>query len=69
MSNGKYKSVLHRATVNKEKVRISWPVFCSPPPEMMVGPLPQFVSDQNPAKYKTKKYKDYQYCKLNKLPQ
>ncbi|THU70308.1 hypothetical protein C4D60_Mb08t23630 [Musa balbisiana] len=69
LSNGKYKSVLHRATVNKEKVRISWPVFCSPPPEMMVGPLPQFVSDQNPAKYKTKKYKDYQYCKLNKLPQ
>ncbi|CAL9133561.1 unnamed protein product [Musa textilis] len=69
LSNGKYKSVLHRATVSKEKVRISWPVFCSPPPEMMVGPLPQFVSDQNPAKYKTKKYKDYQYCKLNKLPQ
>ncbi|XP_058097172.1 flavonol synthase/flavanone 3-hydroxylase-like [Magnolia sinica] len=69
LSNGKYKSVLHRTTVNKEKTRMSWPVFCSPPAEMVVGPLTQLVDDQNPPKFKTKKYKDYQYCKLNKLPQ
>ncbi|KAF8404124.1 hypothetical protein HHK36_009004 [Tetracentron sinense] len=69
LSNGKYKSVLHRRTVNKEKVRMSWPVFCSPPGEQVIGPLPQLVSDDNPAKYKTKKYKDYMYCKINKLPQ
>ncbi|OVA03756.1 Oxoglutarate/iron-dependent dioxygenase [Macleaya cordata] len=69
LSNGKFKSVLHRSTVNKETARMSWPVFCSPPPEMVVGPLPQLVNEENPAKYKTKKYKDYEYCKLNKLPQ
>lgn len=69
LSNGKYKSVLHRTTVNKEKARMSWPVFLEPPPEFMVGPLPKLVSDENPAKYKTKKYKDYVYCKLNKIPQ
>nr|QBQ58059.1 flavonol synthase 2 [Albuca bracteata] len=69
LSNGKYKSVLHRTTVNKEKARMSWPVFCSPPGEMIVGPLPQLVSDENPAKFKTKKYKEYSYCKINKLPQ
>ncbi|XP_042487950.1 flavonol synthase/flavanone 3-hydroxylase-like [Macadamia integrifolia] len=69
LSNGKYKSVLHRTTVNKEMTRMSWPVFCSPPAEMVIGPLPQLVNEDNPAKYKTKKYKDYQYCKLNKLPQ
>nr|UEC50075.1 flavonol synthase [Lilium cernuum] len=69
LSNGTYKSVLHRTTVKKEKARMSWPVFCSPPGDMVVGPLPQFVSDENPAKYKTKKYKDYAYCKINKLPQ
>ncbi|KAI3893443.1 hypothetical protein MKW92_049264 [Papaver armeniacum] len=69
LSNGKYKSVLHRTTVNKEKTRMSWPVFCSPPADMVVGPLPQLVSKENPAKYKSKKYKDYEYCKLNKLPQ
>ncbi|KAG6516068.1 hypothetical protein ZIOFF_026516 [Zingiber officinale] len=69
LSNGYYKSVLHRTTVNKEKARMSWPVFCSPPPEMEIGPLPQLVSDETPTKYKTKMYKDYAYCKLNKLPQ
>nr|AIY60790.1 flavonol synthase [Dioscorea alata] len=69
LSNGKYKSVLHRTTVNKDKVRMSWPVFCSPPEETVVGPLKQLVNDDNPPKFKTKKYKDYQYCKLNKLPQ
>ncbi|XP_020089982.1 flavonol synthase/flavanone 3-hydroxylase-like [Ananas comosus] len=69
LSNGKYKSVLHRTTVNKEKVRISWPVFCEPPGELAIGPLPQLVDNENPGKYKTKKFKDYQYCKINKLPQ
>ncbi|KAM0952663.1 putative oxidoreductase [Dioscorea sansibarensis] len=69
LSNGKYKSVLHRTTVNKDRVRMSWPVFCSPPEEMVVGPLKQLVNDDNLPKFKTKKYKDYAYCKLNKLPQ
>ncbi|KAL5704262.1 flavonol synthase [Ranunculus cassubicifolius] len=69
LSNGKYKNVLHRSTVNKEKTRMSWPVFCNPPADMVIGPLPQLVNDANPAKFKTKKFKDYQYCKLNKIPQ
>ncbi|KAF9608465.1 hypothetical protein IFM89_009831 [Coptis chinensis] len=69
LSNGKYKSVLHRVVVNKDKTRMSWPVFCAPPEEMVVGPLPQLVNEANPSKYKTKKLKDYQYCKFNKIPQ
>ncbi|KAI7744036.1 hypothetical protein M8C21_004915 [Ambrosia artemisiifolia] len=69
LSNGKYKSVYHRTTVNKEKTRMSWPMFLEPPPEFEVGPIPKLISQDNPAKYKTKKYKDYVYCKLNKLPQ
>ncbi|KAJ1281172.1 hypothetical protein BS78_04G287600 [Paspalum vaginatum] len=67
-SNGAYKAVLHRTTVNKEKTRMSWPVFVEPPGELVVGPHPQLVTDENPAKYKGKKYKDYQHCKINKLP-
>nr|UJP17039.1 flavonol synthase FLS [Chrysanthemum x morifolium] len=69
LSNGKYKSVYHRSTVNKEKTRMSWPVFLEPPPEFEVGPIPKLVNKDDPPKYKTKKYKDYVYCKLNKLPQ
>ncbi|KAL6317172.1 hypothetical protein AAG906_029924 [Vitis piasezkii] len=69
LSNGKYKAVLHRTTVNKEKTRMSWPVFLEPPSDQVVGPLPQLVNEENPAGYKTKKYSDYVYCKLNKIPQ
>ncbi|OAY58237.1 flavonol synthase/flavanone 3-hydroxylase [Manihot esculenta] len=69
LSNGKYKAVLHRTTVNKDKTRMSWPVFLEPPTEFTVGPHPKLVDEENPAKYKTKKYGDYCYCKLNKVPQ
>ncbi|PHT38425.1 Flavonol synthase/flavanone 3-hydroxylase [Capsicum baccatum] len=69
LSNGKYKSVYHRTTVNKDKTRMSWPVFLEPPSEHEVGPISKLVNEANPPKFKTKKYKDYVYCKLNKLPQ
>ncbi|KAA8538514.1 hypothetical protein F0562_028115 [Nyssa sinensis] len=69
LSNGKYKSVLHRTTVNKEKTRMSWPVFLEPPSTLVVGPHPKLVNEDNPPKYKTKKFSDYVYCKLNKIPQ
>ncbi|KAL9167405.1 hypothetical protein ABFS82_05G095300 [Erythranthe guttata] len=49
LSNGKYKSILHRGLVNKEKVRISWAVFCEPPKERIVlRPLPETVSEAEP---------------------
>ncbi|KAK4429679.1 Flavonol synthase/flavanone 3-hydroxylase [Sesamum alatum] len=69
LSNGQYKAVFHRTTVNKNCTRMSWPVFLEPPAELEIGPIAKLVSEQTPAKYKTKKYKDYVYCKLNKLPQ
>ncbi|MFS8033191.1 putative oxidoreductase [Helianthus anomalus] len=69
LSNGKYKSVYHRTTVNKEKTRMSWPMFLEPPPEFEVGPIPKLINQDNPSKFKTKKYKDFVDCKLNKLPQ
>ncbi|KAK6246168.1 hypothetical protein SCA6_009258 [Theobroma cacao] len=68
-SNGMYRSVLHRTTVNKEQTRISWPVFLEPPSDLEVGPHPKLVNEANPPKYKTKKYREYCYCKLNKIPQ
>ncbi|CAN1235826.1 Flavonol synthase/flavanone 3-hydroxylase [Linum perenne] len=69
VSNGFYKGVLHRTTVNKDKTRMSWPVFLEPPTDHAVGPHRKLVGDNNPAKYKTKKYGEYCYCKLNKIPQ
>ncbi|KAK7351134.1 hypothetical protein VNO77_10355 [Canavalia gladiata] len=69
LSNGKYKSVLHRSLVNKEHKRMSWAVFASPPLETVVGPLPSVVNDRNPPKFSTKTYAEYRYRKFNKLPQ
>ncbi|KAK6246163.1 hypothetical protein QUC31_000939 [Theobroma cacao] len=69
LSNGKYKSVLHRSVVNKDRTRMSWAVFCAPPHEAMIGPLPGLVNEQNPAKYSTKTFAEYRYRKFNKLPQ
>ncbi|KAK2442248.1 flavonol synthase/flavanone 3-hydroxylase [Trifolium repens] len=69
LSNGRYKSVLHRSLVNKERKRMSWAVFVAPPHDVVVGPLPQLVNDQNPAKFSTKTYAEYRYRKFNKIPQ
>ncbi|GMH00272.1 hypothetical protein Nepgr_002111 [Nepenthes gracilis] len=70
VSNGKYKAVLHRTTVNKEKTRMSWPVFLEPPSDMVIGPHQKLVVDgESPAKYKIKMFGDYRHCKLNKIPQ
>ncbi|KAI9200088.1 hypothetical protein LWI28_002504 [Acer negundo] len=69
LSNGSYRSVLHRTRVNKEKTRMSWPVFLEPPADLQVGPHPKLVNENNPANFKTKKYSDRVYCKLNKIPQ
>ncbi|KAK4746026.1 hypothetical protein SAY87_012338 [Trapa incisa] len=50
LSNGKYKSILHRGLVNKEKVRISWAVFCEPPKDKIIlRPLPELVTEADPA--------------------
>ncbi|GKV49718.1 hypothetical protein SLEP1_g56452 [Rubroshorea leprosula] len=69
LSNGKYKSVLHRTTVAKDRTRMSWPVFLEPPGDLVLGPLPQLLDQDNPPNYKSRKFKDYIYCKLNKIPQ
>lgn len=69
MSNGKFKAVLHRTTVSKDKTRMSWPVFLEPPVEHNVGPNSKLVSEANPAKYKSKKFGDYAYWKFSMISQ
>ncbi|CAL0305526.1 unnamed protein product [Lupinus luteus] len=69
ISNGKYKPVWHRTTVSKNETRMSWPVFIEPQPEQEVEPHPKLINKDNPPKFKPKKFKDYAYCKLNKIPQ
>ncbi|CAA6673796.1 unnamed protein product [Spirodela intermedia] len=52
LSNGRYKSILHRVLVNREKVRISWSVFCEPPPDKIIlKPLDALVHEGSTAKF------------------
>ncbi|CAN1175428.1 Flavonol synthase/flavanone 3-hydroxylase [Linum perenne] len=70
LSNGKYKAVLHRTTVNKERTRMSWAMFMTPPHDKEIGPLPELVDvESSPPKYPTKTFGEYRYRKINKLPQ
>lgn len=69
LSNGKYKSFLHRSTVNKEKARMSWAVFWAPPKDATIGPYSQLVDDKNLPLFKAKTYDEYRYSKIHKIPQ
>ncbi|GLJ12209.1 hypothetical protein SUGI_0186670 [Cryptomeria japonica] len=69
LSNGKYKSVLHRSMVNKDKVRMSWAVFCTPPNNKVIGPMKELTNEENPSLFNAKTYEEFKYRKINKLEQ
>ncbi|KAG5517102.1 hypothetical protein RHGRI_037753 [Rhododendron griersonianum] len=52
LSNGLYKSIEHRATVNSEKERISIAMFFFPKFQSEVGPAPTLLNPQNPPLFK-----------------
>ncbi|VAI72739.1 unnamed protein product [Triticum turgidum subsp. durum] len=57
MSNDKYTSVDHRVVMNsREEARVSIAVFFNPGKRgdsVFYGPLPELVSSENPAKYRS----------------
>ncbi|KAJ3695512.1 hypothetical protein LUZ60_000889 [Juncus effusus] len=59
MSNGIFKSPVHRALTNSVKERLSVVMFCSMDPEMELKPLEGLIGDKRPRKYKSMKTKDY----------
>ncbi|ESQ31544.1 hypothetical protein EUTSA_v10004668mg [Eutrema salsugineum] len=67
MSNGRYKNVLHRSTMDKEKTRMTWPVLVDPRSGFVVGPLSELTGDENPPKFESLTFHDYVYRKINML--
>ncbi|XVE50666.1 hypothetical protein DITRI_Ditri01bG0181600 [Diplodiscus trichospermus] len=60
LSNGKYKSILHRGVVNNKHTRISLALTHGPDMDAIVSPASKLLEDgTNPAVYKAMKYKDY----------
>ncbi|KAJ9564903.1 hypothetical protein OSB04_000869 [Centaurea solstitialis] len=51
VTNGVYKSIEHRATVNSEKKRLSIATFLSPDVDGDFGPAPSLVTPDTPARF------------------
>ena len=71
MSNGFFKSPVHRVVTNSERERTSVAVFCSPDPDNDIEPVDGAVSETRPRLYK--KVQDYgskyfQYYQEGKRP-
>ncbi|KAH0744822.1 hypothetical protein KY290_032815 [Solanum tuberosum] len=59
LSNGKYKSVEHRAIVSAEAVRISIAVGHGPEMDAIVQPASPLIKEKSESKYRPIVYKDY----------
>ncbi|KAF7154396.1 hypothetical protein RHSIM_Rhsim01G0056800 [Rhododendron simsii] len=71
MSNGMFKSPMHRVVTNSERERLTLAVFCHPDAKMEIGPVEELIDEKRPRLYKT--MKDYvaiyfENDKLNKRP-
>ncbi|CAI8585607.1 unnamed protein product [Vicia faba] len=71
LTNGKYKSVVHRALVmNKKAARISVGTAHGPTLDTIVTPAPELLSKDDPSIYRGITYKDYfqlqQSCELER---
>ncbi|KAJ4777821.1 2-oxoglutarate (2OG) and Fe(II)-dependent oxygenase superfamily protein [Rhynchospora pubera] len=59
MSNGIFKSPIHRVVANSEKERLSVVMFSALDPEKNLEPLDELIDETRPRMYKTVKTKDY----------
>ncbi|KAH9302785.1 hypothetical protein KI387_014368 [Taxus chinensis] len=59
LSNGIYKSAIHRAVVNCSEARISVPTFYCPSPDAVIQPAPGLITCDNPARYRKFTYEEY----------
>ncbi|KAK9664257.1 hypothetical protein RND81_14G029200 [Saponaria officinalis] len=59
LTNGKYKSREHRAVTNEVKDRLSIVTFHAPSYQVELGPLSEFVNQNNPLKYRHYNHGDY----------
>lgn len=68
LSNGRYKSVEHRAVVNKDKARISVATFYDPSKEAVISPASELVDIDHPAIYNSVLFGDHVSAWYHKGP-
>eukprot|EP00253_Pinus_taeda_P023900 PITA_23900 len=56
VSNGRFRSVEHRAVTNASSARISIPMFCTPAEDAFIAPAESMVDEQHPPVYRGYKF-------------
>ncbi|GLT64269.1 hypothetical protein SLA2020_367730 [Shorea laevis] len=59
LSNGRYKSVDHRAITNDCLPRVSLAMFYSPNDETVIGPIEDLIDEEHPRMYRNYTYKEF----------
>ncbi|XP_020232550.1 protein SRG1 [Cajanus cajan] len=68
LTNGKYRSVEHRAVAHEEKDRLSIVTFFAPSYDVELGPMQEFVDENHPCKFRRYNHGEYsKHYVTNKL--
>ncbi|PNX82475.1 leucoanthocyanidin dioxygenase-like protein [Trifolium pratense] len=59
ITNGKYRSCVHRAVTNPDRPRLSVATFHDPAKTAKISPVSELINDSSPAKYRGVVYGDY----------
>nr|QCP71063.1 leucoanthocyanidin dioxygenase [Pohlia nutans] len=59
MSNGKYKSIVHRAVANQTETRYSFANFLMPADQTVIQPMAELLSASSPAVYRPIRFGEY----------
>ncbi|XP_024544746.1 probable 2-oxoglutarate-dependent dioxygenase ANS [Selaginella moellendorffii] len=66
MTNGIFKSVIHRAIVNRNLYRMSMAFFFNPCAQATIAPIQELLDNQNPAQYKARLSKETSIISISK---
>ncbi|XP_059065791.1 protein DMR6-LIKE OXYGENASE 1 [Cryptomeria japonica] len=66
VSNGRFKSVMHRAVTNTSTARISIPTFYGPSLDTSIAPAASMVDKEHPALYREYKFEEYMKASWSK---
>jgi len=59
VSNGRFRSVEHRAVTNMDSARISIPTFWNPGEDAFIAPAASMVDEQHPAVYRGYNFEEF----------
>nr|AIU34715.1 flavonol synthase [Dianthus caryophyllus]BBK26423.1 flavonol synthase [Dianthus caryophyllus] len=59
LSNGRYKSVVHRVVTNEHRSRVSLALFYGPDKDAFIGPVDSLIDEQHPPAYRHYYFREF----------